>query len=69
MKAERPVGTQLFGQGKKDPAKAGESTAKAQSSKAPSKKARQKPQEPKKVFHLHLVLNSEDFIIQFVNLV
>ncbi|EXB65560.1 hypothetical protein L484_025826 [Morus notabilis] len=53
MKAERPVGTQLFGQGKKEPAKAGESTAKAQSPKAPSKKARQKPQEPKKVFRLH----------------
>ena len=56
MKAERPVGTQLFGQAKKEPAKAGEGPAKAPASKpAPKKAAAQKPQETKKkVSHLHL---------------
>lgn len=55
MKAEKPVGTQLFGQTKKEPAKGSEGTAKAPSSKAPSKKAAQKPQEPakKKVYSIY----------------
>ncbi|KAJ4960429.1 hypothetical protein NE237_020339 [Protea cynaroides] len=52
MKAERPVGTQLFGQAKKEPtAKPGESgqpKPPAGSKQAPAKKSEQKPREPKK---------------------
>ncbi|KAJ4843000.1 hypothetical protein Tsubulata_038211 [Turnera subulata] len=49
LKAEKPaVGTQLFGQAKKEPAKP-EGTSKSTASKSgSSKKAAQKPQEPKK---------------------
>ncbi|KAK4758793.1 hypothetical protein SAY87_020094 [Trapa incisa] len=49
LKAEKPaVGTQLFGQAKKEPAsKASDNGAKS-SSKAAPKKAAPKPQEPKK---------------------
>lgn len=48
QKAEKPVGTQLFGPGKKEPAsKSGEGGTKG-SSKAGSKKAAPKTQEPKK---------------------
>lgn len=47
VKAEKAVGTQLFGQVKKEPAKA-DATAKAPASKPAPKKAAQKPQEPKK---------------------
>ena len=48
VKAEKPAGTQLFGQVKKEPAKPTESGAKAPASKSGAKKAAQKPQEPKK---------------------
>ncbi|KAI3884468.1 hypothetical protein MKX03_034808 [Papaver bracteatum] len=51
MKAERPIGSQLFGLLKKEPAKAtpGTSTTKApSSSKSAPKKAETKPREPKK---------------------
>lgn len=49
LKAEKPVGTQLFGQTKKEPAaKASEGASKAQGSKSGAKKSAQKPQEPKK---------------------
>lgn len=48
LKAEKPaVGTQLFGQAKKEPAKA-DGASKSTGSKPASKKAAQKPQEPKK---------------------
>lgn len=48
LKAEKAVGTQLFGQAKKEPAKA-DASAKTPASKAASKKQpAQKPQEPKK---------------------
>ncbi|KAK9091112.1 hypothetical protein Sjap_024289 [Stephania japonica] len=46
LKAEKPSGSQLFGQVKKDPPKAaGEGASKA---KPAPKKAEQKPKEPKK---------------------
>lgn len=49
MKSEKPVGTQLFGQVKKEPAaKASDGGSKTTGSKQASKKAAQKPQEPKK---------------------
>ncbi|RZC74771.1 hypothetical protein C5167_050253 [Papaver somniferum] len=51
MKAERPVGSQLFRSLKKEPAKAtpGTSTTKApSSSKSAPKKTETKPREPKK---------------------
>ncbi|XWS33991.1 hypothetical protein CRYUN_Cryun21dG0001000 [Craigia yunnanensis] len=50
VKAEKPVGTQLFGQVKKEPAtaKASEGASKSAASKPAAKKAAQKPQEPKK---------------------
>lgn len=55
LKAEKPVGTQLFGQAKKEPAaKAIDGVAKS-SSKAVPKKVAPKPQEPKKkVKHIHI---------------
>lgn len=50
MKAEKPVGTSLFGQAKKEPAtgKATTSTTKAPASKAAPKKAAPKSPAPKK---------------------
>lgn len=49
LKAEKPAGTQLFGQPKKEPAaKASEGASKAAGSKSAAKKSAQKPQEPKK---------------------
>ncbi|KAI5573996.1 hypothetical protein POPTR_010G132101v4 [Populus trichocarpa] len=48
LKAEKSVGTQLFGQAKKEPAKLNDSTSKTTASKPAAKKAAQKPQEPKK---------------------
>lgn len=50
MKDEKQVGTQLFGQAKKEPAisKASDGGAKAPASKAAPKKAASKPQAPKK---------------------
>uniref|UniRef100_A0A6N2N130 Uncharacterized protein n=1 Tax=Salix viminalis TaxID=40686 RepID=A0A6N2N130_SALVM len=48
LKAEKSVGTQLFGQAKKEPAKLTDSTSKTTASKPAAKKAAQKPQEPKK---------------------
>ena len=50
VKAEKPVGTQLFGQVKKEPAtaKASDGTSKPTASKPAVKKAAQKPLEPKK---------------------
>ncbi|KAI3932905.1 hypothetical protein MKW92_026171 [Papaver armeniacum] len=51
MKSERPIGSQLFGSHKKEPAKAtpGTSITKALSSfKSAPKKAETKPREPKK---------------------
>ncbi|CAB4264929.1 unnamed protein product [Prunus armeniaca] len=50
LKAEKQVGTQLFGQAKKEPAisKASDGGAKAPASKAAPKKAASKPQAPKK---------------------
>ncbi|XWS69837.1 hypothetical protein CRYUN_Cryun04dG0212700 [Craigia yunnanensis] len=50
VKAEKPVGTQLFGQVKKEPAtaKASDGASKSAASKPAIKKAAQKPQEPKK---------------------
>ncbi|KAL4638312.1 hypothetical protein ACJW30_03G105000 [Castanea mollissima] len=48
VKAEKPAGTQLFGQVKKEPAKSTDNAAKAPASKSGAKKAAQKPQEPKK---------------------
>jgi hypothetical protein len=54
VKGEKPVGTQLFGQAKKqDPApKAGDNATKAPASKAGAKKAAPKPQEPKKKVYI-----------------
>ena len=49
VKGEKSVGTQLFGQAKKDPApKAADTATKAPASKSGAKKAAPKPQEPKK---------------------
>lgn len=48
LKAEKSVGTQLFGQAKKEPAKLNDSASKTTASKPAAKKAAQKPQEPKK---------------------
>ncbi|KAL9389435.1 hypothetical protein Peur_018040 [Populus x canadensis] len=48
LKAEKSVGTQLFGQAKKEPAKLNDGTCKTTASKPAAKKAAQKPQEPKK---------------------
>jgi len=48
LKAEKSVGTQLFGQAKKEPAKLNDSTSKTTASKPGAKKAAQKPQELKK---------------------
>ncbi|KAK9276056.1 hypothetical protein L1049_005587 [Liquidambar formosana] len=49
LKADKPVGTQLFGQApKKEAAKASDSGAKGSASKSGPKKAASKPQEPKK---------------------
>ncbi|KAK4597265.1 hypothetical protein RGQ29_015013 [Quercus rubra] len=48
VKTEKPAGTQLFGQVKKEPAKSTDNAAKAPASKSGAKKAAQKPQEPKK---------------------
>lgn len=47
LKAEKPVGTQLFGS-KKEPAKAGDSATKAPASKSSPKKAAPKTPEPKR---------------------
>lgn len=47
-KAEKPVGAQLSGQSKKEASKVSEGAPKASGSKSASKKAAQKPQEPKK---------------------
>lgn len=46
MKAERQVGTQLFGQAKKEPAVAKAGDAKAPASKATPKKAAAEPKSP-----------------------
>lgn len=58
MKAERGVGTQLFGQAKKEPAvaKAGDGGAKIPASKAAPKKAAAKPAPApkKKVLHVYI---------------
>lgn len=56
VKAEKAVGTQLFGQAKKDPApKPGDNaTAKAPASKSGAKKAAPKPQEPKKKVYIYI---------------
>ncbi|KAK3041313.1 hypothetical protein RJ639_001415 [Escallonia herrerae] len=49
LKADKPVGTQLFGQDKKEPAKTTTSAApKAPASKPAPKKTAPKPQEPKR---------------------
>ncbi|KAE8657478.1 hypothetical protein F3Y22_tig00116995pilonHSYRG00180 [Hibiscus syriacus] len=50
MKAEKPVGTQLFGQVKKEAptSKATDASSKAAASKPVARKAAQKPQESKK---------------------
>ncbi|KAK4790615.1 hypothetical protein SAY86_017919 [Trapa natans] len=48
LKAEKPVGTQLFGQGKKEPAASKASEGGGKGSSKASKKAAPKPQEPKK---------------------
>ncbi|EOY02187.1 hypothetical protein QQP08_007529 [Theobroma cacao] len=44
LKAEKPVGTQLFGQAKKEPAKASDGASKP----AAKKGVAQKPQQPSK---------------------
>ena len=49
LKADKPVGTQLFGQAKKEAApKASDGVSKGPASKSAPKKAPQKPQESKK---------------------
>ncbi|KAE9589859.1 hypothetical protein Lalb_Chr21g0313391 [Lupinus albus] len=50
LKADKPVGTQLFGQTKKEatPPKASKSASKGQATKSSSKKAPQKSQDSKK---------------------
>ncbi|KAK3015603.1 hypothetical protein RJ639_005831 [Escallonia herrerae] len=50
LKADKPVGTQLFGQVKKEPVKTTTTSAasKAPASKPAPKKAAPKPQEPKR---------------------
>ncbi|CAK9184284.1 unnamed protein product [Ilex paraguariensis] len=48
LKADKPIGTQLFGQVKKEPAKTGDASSKAPASKSAPKKAAPKAQEPKK---------------------
>ncbi|CAK8573100.1 unnamed protein product [Lathyrus sativus] len=45
MKADKPIGTQLFGQAKKETS---DGALKGQPSKSASKKAQQKPQESNK---------------------
>lgn len=65
VKAEKAVGTQLFGQAKKDPApKPGDNaTAKAPASKSGAKKAAPKPQEPKKKVYIYIhILLAHAFI-------
>ncbi|KAK3222649.1 hypothetical protein Dsin_009674 [Dipteronia sinensis] len=46
LKAERPVGTQLFGQVKKEPKKAADGATKAAPSKPGAKKSAPKSKEP-----------------------
>ncbi|KAL5759236.1 hypothetical protein ACOSQ2_018074 [Xanthoceras sorbifolium] len=48
LKSEKPVGTQLFGQVKKDPNKAADGATKAAPSKPGAKKSAPKVKEPKK---------------------
>nr|KYP53036.1 hypothetical protein KK1_025037 [Cajanus cajan] len=49
LKADKPVGTQLFGQPKKEAApKVSDGASKAPASKSATKKVPQKPQESKK---------------------
>lgn len=59
LKAEKPAGTQLFGQPKKEPAaKASEGASKVAGSKSAAKKSAQKPQEPKKKVRSHRLISS-----------
>ncbi|GKU90425.1 hypothetical protein SLEP1_g4418 [Rubroshorea leprosula] len=49
LKAKKPIGTQLFGQGKdQEPAKGADASSKSASSKPAGKKAAEKPQPTKK---------------------
>lgn len=55
VKAEKPIGTQLFGQMKKEAAatvKPTDATSKATAPKSGAKKAASKPQEPKKKVYI-----------------
>ncbi|XVF03482.1 hypothetical protein REPUB_Repub04eG0265000 [Reevesia pubescens] len=72
VKAEKPVGTQLFGQLKKEAssAKGSDGSSKSTASKPAAKKAAQKPQEPKKKkLHTSTLSKSKRNLLKFYNCV